>query len=427
MSAVFFKVKLIYSIFSSDNRRMQIISYVGGASQKRSRIKTKNFWLKLKTKSPRFSSFPNSSLNGRKFGSEKKSLFAVIPSVLPGILPKVNFWSLVRPERLKRFFLALLVCLTVPLCTVKLREYFGSFTGPVKMVSDLETEIENLNSAMAQFAMEQTDVSFDENGNVLSDDGKILTPSSVGVTKSISFQTYKVKSGETISSIALKYGLTNISTLISVNGIDNVRTLMAGQKIRIPNQDGIVHTVVKGDSLNSLSLKYHVSVEELLDANELTDEVLAVGKELFIPGARMESSALKKAMGELFISPISARYTLSSYFGRRADPFTGVASNHTGIDMACPTGTPVNATMSGKVVYVGWSNIFGNYVIINHGNGYQTLYGHMSKTLCRSGQNVSQGTRIGLVGSTGYSTGPHLHFTVYKNGKLVDPLSLFKR
>ena len=94
--------------------------------------------------------------------------------------------------------------------------------------------------------------------------------------------------------------------------------------------------------------------------------------------------------------------------------------------MACPTGTPIYAAMSGKVIHAGWSNIFGNYIIVDHGNGYQTLYGHMSKILARNGQRVSQGTRIGLVGSTGYSTGPHLHFTVYKNGKLVDPLTLLK-
>ena len=141
----------------------------------------------------------------------------------------------------------------------------------------------------------------------------------------------------------------------------------------------------------------------------------------------MDSMSLKKALGELFISPISASYRLSSLFGRRADPFTGVPSNHTGIDMACPEGTAVKASMNGKVAYVGWSNIFGNYIIVNHGSGYQTLYAHLSKILCRSGQTVSQGTRIGLVGSTGYSTGPHLHFTVYKNGSLVDPLSLIKR
>ena len=241
------------------------------------------------------------------------------------------------------------------------------------MGETFSSEIENLNSAMSKFAMACSEASFDENGNVLSDDGKILTPSSVGLAKAISYQSYKVKSGDTISSIALKFGLTNISTLISVNGIDNVRTLMAGQKIRVPNQDGIVYTISKGDSLNLLSVKYHVSVEEILDANELTDEILSVGKELFIPGARMDSASLKKAMGELFICPISQSYKISSYFGHRADPFTGVPSNHTGVDLACPTGTPVNATMSGKIVQLGWSNIFGNYVIINHGNGYQTL------------------------------------------------------
>ena len=212
-----------------------------------------------------------------------------------------------------------------------------------------------------------------------------------------------------------------------MNGIDNVRTLMAGQKIRIPNQYGIVYTIQKGDSLNSISIKHRVSVEEIVDANELADEKLSAGGELFIPGARMDSASLKKAMGELFICPISQSYRISSYFGRRQDPFSGVLSEHTGVDLACPTGTPINATMSGKIVKTGWTTIFGNYVIINHGNGYQTLYAHMSKILCRTGQSVSQGTRIGLVGSTGYSTGPHLHFTVYKNGRLVDPLSLIKR
>ena len=100
---------------------------------------------------------------------------------------------------------------------------------------------------------------------------------------------------------------------------------------------------------------------------------------------------------------------------------------HYGVDFGVKKNTPIGAAMSGKVVYVGYSNIFGNYVIINHGNGYQTLYGHMTKALCHNGQQVSQGTRIGLVGSTGYSTGPHLHFTVYKNGSLVDPLSLLRK
>ena len=154
--------------------------------------------------------------------------------------------------------------------------------------------------------------------------------------------------------------------------------------------------------------------------------MIVVGDKLFIPGAKLDSVTLQKAMGEVFVYPITTSWRLSSRFGKRADPFTGVASNHTGIDMACPTGTPIRAAKSGKVAYTGYSSVFGNYVIITHADGYQTLYGHMSKILCKKGQSVTQSTKIGLVGSTGYSTGPHLHFTVYKNGKLVDPLTLLK-
>ena len=82
--------------------------------------------------------------------------------------------------------------------------------------------------------------------------------------------------------------------------------------------------------------------------------------------------------------------------------------------------------MNGKVAFVGWSNVFGNYIIVNHPNGYQTLYGHLSASRVKKGQSVTQATVIGLVGSTGYSTGAHLHFTVYKNGRLVNPSSVLK-
>ena len=140
----------------------------------------------------------------------------------------------------------------------------------------------------------------------------------------------------------------------------------------------------------------------------------------------MDAAALKNAMGELFRIPISAKFRWTSPFGYRIDPISGVRSFHTGTDMACPTGTPILAAMSGKVVKTGQTRVYGNYVIIDHGNGYQTLYAHMSKIIASKGQWVSQGTRIGLVGSTGYSTGPHLHFTVYKNGKLVDPMTVLK-
>lgn len=325
-------------------------------------------------------------------------------------------------------FIAALVaiCVLVPLTVCNVTDYFESHTGPIPLRVFDESEVEFLDSAMAKFAMNAADGVVDADGNVLADDGSVLTAVTVGIGQAVTFQTYKVQSGDTISTIARRFGLTNISTLIAVNNIDNVRALRAGQQLRVPSIDGLIHTVANGESLTGISLKYHISIEELLDANDLDEPTLRKGQELFIPGARMDALSLKKAMGELFAYPLKAAWRLTSRFGRRADPFTGVTSSHTGIDMACPTGTPIYASMSGKVVVAGWNNIFGNYVIINHENGYQTLYGHMSKILTSSGQRVAQGARIGLVGSTGYSTGPHLHFTVYKNGKLVDPQTLLK-
>jgi murein DD-endopeptidase MepM/ murein hydrolase activator NlpD len=266
---------------------------------------------------------------------------------------------------------------------------------------------------------------FDNEGNIFDADG-ISSVQTAAVRDHVTYQTYTVKSGESVSSISRKFGLSNISTLIAVNGITNVRSLRAGQKLKVPSSDGLIHTVQKGETLAGLSVKYSVTVEDILDVNELESEVLSVGESLFIPGAKLDSVTLQRAMGELFTKPIRASWRLTSRFGLRPDPFTGVKSRHSGIDMACPTGTAIYSALSGKVSFTGYSSIYGNYVIISHYDGYQTLYGHMSKISCKKGQSVTQDTKIGLVGNTGYSTGPHLHFSVYKNGKLIDPLTLIK-
>ena len=296
-------------------------------------------------------------------------------------------------------------------------------TGPLVLQGEDSGDIESLNKLMANFALEGK-IDYDETGKLLDVD--TTTAVKPNFTQPVSYQTYKVRSGDTISGIAKKFGLTNISTLISVNDIGNVRQLAAGQKLRIPSIDGIVYTVKKGDSLNSITTKYKISLEQLLDVNELNSETLTAGQQLFLPGAAMDANSLRNAMGELFRMPISAHFRWSSPYGYRIDPIAGVKSFHTGTDMACPTGTPILAAMSGKVTTTGINRVYGNYVIIDHGNGYQTLYAHMSKIIASKGQWVSQGTRIGLVGSTGYSTGPHLHFTVYKKGKLIDPMTVLK-
>ncbi len=325
------------------------------------------------------------------------------------------------------FLIAIPFCVALSFGIISLLRHHEGAAPMVNFDNSGIAEETYIDKAMFDLAV-NTEVFFDNEGNLVTSDGKSTMMDSVDFVfrEPVSFQEYVVKQGDTISSISQKFGLSNISTLIAINQIDNVRYLPAGKRLQIPSMDGLIHTVAAGETLEGLSVKYRVTVEDLLDVNDMDSAVLAEGSKLFVPGAKLDNKSLQKAMGEVFAWPINASWRLSSNFGPRSDPFTGTSSYHTGIDMACPQGTEIKAAMSGTVAVAGWSNVFGNYVIIKHIDGYQTLYGHMSKIYAKKGKFVSQGTVIGLVGSTGYSTGPHLHFTVYKNGKLVNPLSVLK-
>lgn len=319
--------------------------------------------------------------------------------------------------------LIILVALSLIISSVLIVNRSKNFTGPLTI--DYNSEVKVLNDLMSSFVLDEKQ-EFLEDGTLVDLNNSLNAKNLF--YQPVTYQNYVVKSGDTISGITKKFGLRNISTLIAVNDIDNVRQLAQGQKIKIPSIDGLVYTVKQGNSLQGIASKFNIPVEDLLDVNELESEKLFVGQTLFIPGAKMDSESLKKALGELFICPITDKFKISSHYGKRADPFTGVASSHTGVDLACPQGTPIRAAMSGQVLKVGTSRIFGNYIIITHNGGYQTLYAHLHKILCKKGTWVSQGTKIGLVGSTGYSTGPHLHFSAYKYGKLINPEPLiFKK
>ena len=264
-------------------------------------------------------------------------------------------------------------------------------------------------------------VSPDPDASQLSDSSDTDLPLSI---RAVTWSTCKVRRGENIGAIVSRAGLKNISTVLSVNNIDNVRHIKVGQTLKLPSTDGILYTVARGDSISRVAKRYSVPITLILDANDLANSTLAAGQQLFIPGATLSVMELRRAMGALFAMPLAGR--LTSSFGYRADPFTGVRTFHTGIDLAAPTGTPIKAVLDGKVAITGFSAVFGNYVIVTHDGGFQTLYGHMSYIGVERGQSVAQGTVIGKVGTTGYSTGPHLHLSVYKNGKMIDPLSVLK-
>ncbi len=253
----------------------------------------------------------------------------------------------------------------------------------------------------------------------------VAPPENLSQFQSLKLETYTVKPGDSISSIAARYGL-NQDTLISFNDISDVRRIQVGATFQIPNKNGLRYKVRRGDSLSAISSRYNVSVNSLLDANNLKSTVLSVGQELFIPGVRMDPFQLDLILGTAFQWPVKGA-TLTSPFGFRPDPFTGVRDFHNGIDLALYYGAPIHAAGNGTVKDVGYNSIYGNYVVIAHAANFQTLYGHMSKQLVRVGQRVTVGQTIGLMGSTGYSTGTHLHFTIYHNYKPVNPLKYLPR
>ncbi|GAB1481483.1 M23 family metallopeptidase [Treponema sp.] len=240
----------------------------------------------------------------------------------------------------------------------------------------------------------------------------------IDLSETFSWNSYTVKRGDSVSQIALDHGLS-LDSIIALNGVTNVKRLQAGSALRIPNMDGIPYTVKKGDSLARIASTSGIPMEAILDANDLSTDVLSPGAVLFLPGVRMRGDELKKALGELFIYPLRGK--LTSPFGWRNDPFTGARRFHAAIDISASVGSSVRAAMDGRVSSVGSNAVYGNYLILSHSGSYQTMYAHLSGYRVNKGDRVLQGQSIAASGNTGYSTGPHLHFAVYKNGRALNP------
>ena len=233
---------------------------------------------------------------------------------------------------------------------------------------------------------------------------------------------YRVRRGDNLSVIAQRFGLT-LDTVASLNrtaGI-GVHLLSVGELIQIPNQDGIYLPV--GNDLDEVSLRHGVLPETVLRTNGVTRDLLKPATELFFPGVQHSGQELTLAIGAAFERP--ANGWVSSGFGLRADPFTGRRSFHRGVDIAAPRGTPVRATQGGRVAAVGRGPVLGNYVIVSHYMaGYSSLYGHLDRIHVSRGQAVRRGQTLGRIGSTGRSTGPHLHFEIRRGSIQLNPAQL---
>jgi len=225
---------------------------------------------------------------------------------------------------------------------------------------------------------------------------------------------YVVRNGDTLSMIAKMFGVS-VNTIRWNNEIKG-QTISPGQTLVILPVSGVRHVVKKGDSIKSISKLYKGDLEEIKSYNDITNEtVLAIGDVVIIPDGEIApaAAAVTTSARVKFAAPTK---TVDGYFIRpTTGPKTQGIHGYNGVDIAPKSGTPIVAAAAGKVLISrnsGYNGGYGNYVVIQHNNGTQTLYSHMSKTAIPQGTMVEQGELIGYVGSTGKSTGAHLHFEV---------------
>jgi LysM repeat protein len=257
-----------------------------------------------------------------------------------------------------------------------------------------------------------------------SEGGPYIVPASLHVS------FYRAKNGDNLWTIARKNGL-DWFTLLSVNRLKKANDISIGQRVKIPNQRGISHVLKEGETLEDIALNYDVNIRKIIRVNRILDpNNIKQGTDIFVPGAEITRALGDELMKTSGIPPQFAwpcrRSRVSSRFGYRKDPFTGRRAFHSGIDLASGYGARVNASMDGVVTYAGWMGGYGKLVVIRHKGGYTTRYGHLSSILVRRNRRVRQGQRIGYVGNTGRSKGPHLHFEVRQNGKPLNPIKIIR-
>jgi len=251
---------------------------------------------------------------------------------------------------------------------------------------------------------------------LVSESGPEGTSADVAIKRPESDQisTYVVREGDTLSQIAELFNVS-INTIVWANDLYRGNIIRPGETLAILPVSGIKHTVVKGETLASIVKKYKGEMSEVLEFNNLKEgAVLAVGDAVVIPygiepqTATVSTSQVARGAG----GPLISGYFLRPIIGGVK---TQGIHGYNGVDLGASCGTNVLASASGQVIlsrFSGWNGGYGSYIVVKHPNGTQTLYAHLSQNYVSAGANVIQGQVIGAVGSTGRSTGCHLHFEV---------------
>jgi len=306
-----------------------------------------------------------------------------------------------------------------------------SFDKEAVISSVQQTYLDNLGSFRPQARVSMGDEIEEEIDVATIQEGSSIVKPELAATKKTKrarteIVEYEVLPGDTISTIAQEFEVS-------------VRTILwrPGDKLKILPMSGVSHAIKKGDSINTIAKKYDVEEEEIMETNKLAKgDTLKIGQLLMIPGGSKVSqpsyttktytgfSAIKDlvkapnaqaAAGNKMNWPAAAT-RITQYYSWR----------HHAVDIAAKTGTAIYAADAGTVELVGWGSGYGNQIVINHGGGKKTRYAHLSKFYIKKGDTVSKGQTIAAMGSTGWSTGPHLHFEVVINGRKYNPLNYIR-
>lgn len=264
------------------------------------------------------------------------------------------------------------------------------------------------------------DISVVDGAALLSESGPSGAQASVEEWPTVSqISVYTVHPGDTLSGIAEMFGVS-VNTIVWANDLQASK-IKPGQVLVILPITGIRHTVVKGETLASIAKKYKGDVDEIAQYNDLSSgAALAVGDTIIVPDGEVTAPPIVKKTSSGVSAPLhgAGGPSITGYYAWPVNGgiLTQGLHGYNGIDIGAPTGTSIFASAGGVVIVSkgngGWNGGYGNYLVIQHDNGTQTLYAHASALLVSAGDRVVQGQTIGKVGMTGKATGSHLHFEV---------------
>ena len=268
------------------------------------------------------------------------------------------------------------------------------------------------------------DITIVDNSALLPEEGPSGTAADIVKPKNGMISTYVVREGDTLSVIAKMFGVKPSTVIWANDGLSSGATLKVGQVLTILPVTGVRYTVKKGDTLISIAKRYGGDAAEIASYNGVDDTGLVIGDEIIIPDGEIAAAPAPKSSGigsepAHNVGPAGTATQIGYYLrpivgGLKTQGIHG----YNAIDLAAPVGTAILAAASGDVIVAregGWNGGYGSYVVIQHNNGSQTLYAHASDVVVSVGQHVVQGQVVGHVGRTGKATGPHVHFEI-RNG-----------